>query len=408
MERFSMKTDQDKPKEELISELRELRSLLKDAEVSVTALKLAKADAQGDRIYAENIIETIREPLLVLDADLKILSTNRSFYTTFKVKPEETVGSYIYDLGDRQWDIPRLRLLLENILPRNTHFDDFEVEHDFPSIGHKIMMLNARRIYREEIGRRMILLAIEDITGLRKLQREKRNILSMFAHDMKNPLVTSEGFLSRIMSEKAGALTEKQRNHLEIALSELGRVSQLISAFLEFSKFETREYKPVFAPVDMLAEIRINIEAEKVEAEKKQITVSLEPPDTAISMINADAAMINRVTGNLLDNAIKHTDSGGVVTVRVTDRGSEILVSVKDTGTGIPKDHLPYIFDAFYRVGRGSKGSGLGLAIARTIVELHGGKMWAQSSPNEGSTFRFTLLKRGIKNGANPGSSQET
>ena len=403
-----MNTDQDKPKEELISELRELRSLLKDAEVSVTALKLAKAEAQGDRIYAENIFETIREPLLVLDEDLKILSTNRSFYTTFKVKPEETIGSYIYDLGDGQWDIPRLRLLLENILPRNTHFDDFEVEHDFPSIGHKIMMLNARRIYREEIGRRMILLAIEDITGLRKLQREKRNILSMFAHDMKNPLVTSEGFLSRIMSEKAGALTEKQRNHLEIALSELGRVSQLISAFLEFSKFETREYKPVFAPVDMLAEIRINIEAEKVEAEKKQITVSLEPPDTAISMINADAGMINRVTGNLLDNAIKHTDSGGVVTVRVTDRGSEILVSVKDTGTGIPKDHLPYIFDAFYRVGRGSKGSGLGLAIARTIVELHGGKMWAQSSPNEGSTFRFTLLKRGIKNGANPGSSQET
>jgi signal transduction histidine kinase len=111
-------------------------------------------------------------------------------------------------------------------------------------------------------------------------------------------------------------------------------------------------------------------------------------------MINADAAMINRVIGNLLDNAIKHTDSGGVVTVRVTDRGSEILISVKDTGTGIPADHLPYIFDAFYRVGRGSKGSGLGLAIARTIVELHGGKMWVQSTPPEGSTFSFTLLKR--------------
>jgi PAS domain-containing protein len=145
---------------------------------------------------------------LVLDVDLKILSANRSFYRSFKVKPAETAGSYIYDLGNRQWDIPRLRLLLENILPQNTHFDNFVVEHNFPSIGHKIMMLNARQINQDKIGRRMILIAIEDITELRKLEREKRNIFSMFAHDMKNPLVTSEGFLSRILSGKAGALTE--------------------------------------------------------------------------------------------------------------------------------------------------------------------------------------------------------
>jgi len=403
-----MKKDQNKPKDELISELKELRYQLKDAEESVTRLTNAQAEAQGARIYAENIIETIREPLLVLDADLKILSANRSFYTSFKVEPEETVGSYIYDLGNRQWDIPRLKLLLENILPQNTLFDDFEVEHNFPSIGHKIMMLNARQIYQEEIGRRMILLAIEDITELRKLEREKRNIFPMFAHDMKNPLITSEGFLSRILSGKAGALTEKQQNYLRISLSELGEVSQLISAFLEFSEFEAREYKPVFAPVDLQAEIRKNIEAEKMEAEKKQITISLEPPDTAVSMVNADAAMINRVLRNLLDNAIKHTDSGGVVTVSVTDRDNEILVSVKDTGTGIPQEHLPYIFDAFYRIERGSKGSGLGLAIARIIVELHGGKIWAQSISCEGSTFSFTLPKRCIKNGATPGSSQET
>ena len=401
-----MKKDQDKSKDELISELRELRYLLNDAEASVTRLTNAQADAQRARIYAENIIETIREPLLVLDVDLKILSANRSFYRSFKVKPAETVGSYIYDLGNRQWDIPRLRLLLENILPQNTHFDNFVVEHNFPSIGHKIMMLNARQINQDKIGRRMILIAIEDITELRKLEREKRNIFSMFAHDMKNPLVTSEGFLSRILSGKAGALTEKQQNYLKISLSELGEVSRLIAAFLEFSKFEAREYKPVFAPVDLQAEIRKNIEAEKMEAEKKQITISLESPDTARSMVNADAAMINRVLRNLLDNAIKHTDSGGVVTVGVTDRGSELLVSVKDTGAGIPEDQLPYIFDAFYRIGRNSKGSGLGLAIAMTIVELHGGKIWAQSIPLEGSTFRFILPKRCSKNGVNPGSSQ--
>jgi two-component system CheB/CheR fusion protein len=375
-----MMTDKDKPKKELIREQREMQYMLKDAEALATGLKLAKAEAQGARIYAENIIETMREPLLVLDENLKILSANRSFYATFKVKPKATVGSYIYDLGNRQWDIPPLRLLLERILPRKTHFDDFEVKHDFPSIGYKIMMLNARQIYYEEIGRRMILLVIEDITEMRKLEREKRNILSMFAHDMKNPLVISEGFLARTILGKAG-------------YSELGKVSLLISDFLEFSRYEAGEFKPVFAPVDMLAEIRKNIEAVKMEAGNKQITISLEPSDSANSVIHVDVAMINRVIRNLLDNAIKHTDSRGVITVRVTDRGTEILVSVKDTGAGIPKDHLPYIFDAFYCAERGSKGSGLGLAIARIIIELHGGKIWVQSSIGEGSIFFFTLMK---------------
>ena len=388
-----MKTDKDKPEEKLKGEQRKSRHMLKDAEALATDLELAKVETQGARIYAENIIETMRDSLLVLDENLKILSGNRSFYATFKANPETTVGNYIYDLGNRQWDIPQLRLLLESILPRKTHFDDFEVEHDFPSIGHKIMMLNARQIFQEEIGRRIILLVIEDITKIRKLEREKRNILSMFAHDMKNPLVVSEGFLSRTIVGKAGTLTEKQLNYLKIAHSELGKVSLLISNFLEFSKYEAGEFKPVFTPVDMQAEILKNIESEKMEAEKKQISISLEQSDSSNSVVHADAAMINRLIRNLLDNAIKHTDSGGVVTVRVTDRGTEILVSVKDTGTGIPKDHLPYIFDAFYRVDRNSKGSGLGLAITKTIVELHGGKIWVQSSIGESSIFFFTLMK---------------
>jgi len=119
--------DQDKTKEGLIHELRELRHLLKDVEASQIECKSTGTAMQEARRYAESIIETIREPLLVLDADLKVLSANRSFYTTFKVKPEETVGSYIYDLGNRQWDIPGLRKLFENILPQNTSFDNFEV-----------------------------------------------------------------------------------------------------------------------------------------------------------------------------------------------------------------------------------------------------------------------------------------
>jgi PAS domain S-box-containing protein len=120
--------------------------------------------------YAESIVETVREPLLVLDADLKIISANRHFYTTFHVIPSETLGYFIYDLGNNQWDIPRLRELLEEILPEKQAFDDFEVVHDFQDIGHKVMLLNARQVYRKDIDARMILLAIEDITERKRLE----------------------------------------------------------------------------------------------------------------------------------------------------------------------------------------------------------------------------------------------
>jgi transcriptional regulator with GAF, ATPase, and Fis domain len=110
------------------------------------------------------ILGSIREPLIVLDPDLKVVTANHTFYRTFNVKPDETEGVLIYDLGNRQWDIPRLRKLLEDILPQNTSFHDFEVEHTFETIGPKIMHLNARRIYGAGDQTDMILLAIEDVT----------------------------------------------------------------------------------------------------------------------------------------------------------------------------------------------------------------------------------------------------
>ena len=111
-----------------------------------------------------SILGSIREPLILLDPGLKVVTANPSFYRTFNVKPDETEGVLIYDLGNRQWDIPNLRKLLEDILPHNTNFHDFEVEHDFETIGRKIMHLNARRIYDQDNQTQLILLAIEDVT----------------------------------------------------------------------------------------------------------------------------------------------------------------------------------------------------------------------------------------------------
>jgi PAS domain S-box-containing protein len=122
------------------------------------------------REFAESIINTIREPLIALDHELRVVFASRSFYKFFKVNPEETVGQLIYNLGNKQWNIPKLRELLETILPRKTTFDGYEVEHDFSAIGRRIMLLNARQIRRVWGKERIILLAIEDITAHRQLE----------------------------------------------------------------------------------------------------------------------------------------------------------------------------------------------------------------------------------------------
>ncbi|MCX5823187.1 MAG: PAS domain S-box protein [Deltaproteobacteria bacterium] len=171
--------DNEKTREQLVHELMELRPQNAAQKTSMTGSISAELATKEAQRYAESILETVREPLLVLDADLKIISANRNFYRIFKVTPGETIGSYIYDLGNKQWDIPRLREMLEEVLPEKEAFDNFEVDHNFRDIGHKIMLLNARQIYRKDIGTKMILLAIEDITERRKLEEAHNNLAAI-------------------------------------------------------------------------------------------------------------------------------------------------------------------------------------------------------------------------------------
>jgi PAS domain S-box-containing protein len=126
------------------------------------AQELAAAKAAQE--VAENIVNTVREPLIVLSGDLRIISANNAFYNMFQVSKEGTEKKLIYEIGNRQWDIPKLRELLENILPENTHFNDYEVDHSFPTVGHKTILLNARRVVAVSGQEPLILLAMEDIT----------------------------------------------------------------------------------------------------------------------------------------------------------------------------------------------------------------------------------------------------
>src|SRR6187399_629177 len=121
--------------------------------------------------YAQNIVDTVREPLLILDATLRVQSANRAFYQTFHVSPAETEGRLIYELGNGQWDIPDLRRLLEDIVPTSSVFDDFELEHTFPAIGRRVMLLNARKLAAGQHGE-LLVLAMEDVTARRRAEEE--------------------------------------------------------------------------------------------------------------------------------------------------------------------------------------------------------------------------------------------
>jgi two-component system CheB/CheR fusion protein len=164
--------------------------------VDIDILERRERQVEESRDYAVSIVEAVREPLIVLDAKLRVRTANRAFYHAFHVNPRDTEGQLIYELGNGQWDIPRLRTLLEELLPLNSHFEDFEVEHDFPTIGRRTMLLNAHRVVRlEGEPSQLILLAIEDITKRRLaelLRQESEDRLSIIVDTAVDAIITSD------------------------------------------------------------------------------------------------------------------------------------------------------------------------------------------------------------------------
>jgi len=182
-------------------------------EQTVTALGYDNWKLQTFIELFDTILGSVREPLLVLDSDLRVVKANRSFYRTFNVEPAGTEGILIYDLGNGQWNIPRLRELLENILPRNTTFDDFEVEHTFQTIGRKIMHLNARRIYRKSKKTQLILLAIEDVTDREYYKRHLEELVEKRTAELV--VARDEARQGKDIAEAALAEIQKLKDQLE-------------------------------------------------------------------------------------------------------------------------------------------------------------------------------------------------
>src|SRR5581483_8065062 len=166
---------------------------------------------------AQSIVDTVREPVIVLDKALRVIAASRSFYSAFDVSPEETQGKLLYALGDGQWDIPKLRLLLDKIIPEQGVMEDYEVEHEFPHLGRRIMLLNARQVLYKEGAETTILLGIEDVTVRRKLEHEKDDLLrqkDILLEEIQHRIANSLQIIAGIILMKANAVGSEETRTL--------------------------------------------------------------------------------------------------------------------------------------------------------------------------------------------------
>ena len=398
---------------------RELRAgnhteLLVLALEDVTERRRAERLLADIETYAQNIVDTVREPLLMLDPTLRVRSANRAFYQMFHVSSDETEGRLIYELGNGQWDIPALRTLLEDIVPQSSVFNDYEIEHDFPSIGRKVMLLNAREL-RAGNHTDLLVLALEDVTErrrvrdlelrftselqesyrrLQELEKLRDDLTHMIIHDLRTPLTSVIAGMQTL--EVVGDLNEGQREMMGIAVVGGETLLGMINDLLDVEKLESGTMALDYAALSVagLVDAALGQVASLAESERLTLVRRVGPD---LPPLRGDENKLRRTLVNLLGNAIKFTPAGGSVTVEACrgDGGRSVVFSVSDTGEGIPPEAFGRIFEKFGQVAsrRGGRtmSTGLGLTFCKLAVEAHGGHITVESAPSQGSVFRFTI-----------------
>ncbi len=331
------------------------------------------------RAFAQAIVDTVREPFLVLDQDLRVLAASRSFYETFKVSHDDTQGRLLYTLGDGQWDIPKLHLLLEKIIPEKGVMEDYEVEHEFPDIGQRTMCLNARKVFYEGGSHTTILLGIEDITRRRVLQDEKDELLRqtnelvqqkvVLAKEFDHRLLNSLQLISSLLSLQSRTTKNPEAAaQLSIAgnrVAALGRVHRRLHVLDHLETVEFKQYASRLC--EDLSGMLHQDEAKRaivVEGDDIEIPTLLGIP-------------LGFIVNELVTNSTKYAK--GKTTVRLESRPEGHSLSVFDDGPGLPKGFTP------------SGHKGLGMKIIQSLVKQIGGEIqFGRGDDDRGA--RFTVL----------------
>ena len=344
--------------------------------VQITGIReqfTAIADAWA---LAQGIVDTVREPVLVLDAELRVIAASRSFYLAFKVNPEDTQGRLLYALGDGQWDIPKLRVLLENIIPEHGVMEGYEVEHEFPDLGQRTMCLNARQVFYKGGANRTILLGIEDITERRILEREKEELLrqkGVLLEELQHRVANSLQIIASILLMKARAVqSQETRVHLEDAHQRVMSVAAVQKQLYASEATGSVEITPYLTKLcDSLATSMIG----------DTRPISLKVVGDGGSASSRQAESLGLIVTELVMNALKHAfpevKTKGQITVAYDMVGTNWKLSVSDDGIGKP--------DGAFAQGK----SGLGTGIVKALSQQLEAQVDTSAAP-QGTTVSIT------------------
>jgi two-component system, chemotaxis family, CheB/CheR fusion protein len=361
----------------------------------VAQLKRSEEAMRHAHLFTENIFNTIRESLLVLDPALKVVSANRAFYSTFGVSPNETIDCLLFELGNHQWNIPRVRELLQATSDGKETSESFELQHYFPGIGEKIMSLNAKRIYSgEHHSSDFILLAIEDITERRRLELKMRQnehlaalglAVAQISHEIRNPLnamYTTTQVLDSYFRKNKKNIDQRVIEISADQLAEIKRLKSLLDDLRTVSppslqNLNLEETNVGLLALDVLQREKINW------AERIQIEHNISPD---LPMVMVDRDKMNQVFLNLYKNAAEATSGKGRVMIRAYRSGAAICVEIADSGAGVPADVnlLKYSSEL-------EQGMGFGLMVVERIIAAHEGSISYTSTVGKGTTFLIQL-----------------
>ncbi|MGA2590701.1 MAG: chemotaxis protein CheB [Bryobacteraceae bacterium] len=398
----SLNEELETAKEELQSTNEELITVNDELQAKNAALAQA-------RDFAMSIVETVRQPLLVLDTDLRVRMANRAFYRTFQTSPPEAEGKVIYALSRGSWDLPGLRDSLDRLLQGRNSFPDFEIERDFPTVGHRSLVLGGCHINHLK----MILLAVDDITerklaqqALHKSEEHLRQSQKMeavgrlaggIAHDFNNLLTAIIGYSDLLVDTLSGNEPAIQQV-LEIKTAG-NRAASLTQQLLAFSRRQVLQPKVLDLNV-IVAEFDRMLR--RLVGERINVAIDCA---SALWQVRADPGEIGRAIMNLSLNARDAMPAGGTLAIETVNAtlteadateqdlapGRYVTMAVRDTGVGMNAELQAHIFEPFFTTKETGRGTGLGLATVLGIVEQSGGAIRCESEVGRGTTFRIFL-----------------